>query len=138
MVDTQGGACYFSALPARELDGMITTSLRPWLEGRGSEGGLEQRSLRIACLPESRVEELIAPAYEEFGREQITVLAKPGEIEVRVTAAGHARDRAERLDQMLSRLTELVGTAVSVSPVRPISVKGFDEPIEVYEVAVDS
>ena len=65
----------------------------------------------MACLAESRVEELIAPAYEEMGRENITVLAKPGEIQVRVSASGPAGYRETVLAQSIKRLRELVGDA---------------------------
>jgi PncC family amidohydrolase len=63
-------------------------------------------------VPESGVEALIAPAYPEFGRESITVLAKPSEILVYATAAGSDQERRERLDRMQSRLRELIGDTV--------------------------
>jgi nicotinamide-nucleotide amidase len=63
-------------------------------------------------VPESGVEERIKPAYGEFGREWITVLAKPGEILVYAVAAGSPAARRERLDHMQSRLRELIGDTV--------------------------
>jgi nicotinamide-nucleotide amidase len=68
--------------------------------------------LKVACLPESAVEERIAPAYAELGREAITILARPGEIRLQVTAAGPPEERRARLAAMQARLAELVGEAV--------------------------
>jgi nicotinamide-nucleotide amidase len=68
--------------------------------------------LKIAGLPESVVEERIAPAYAEFGREAITILANPGEIRLQATAGGAEPERRARLQAMVARLAELAGEAV--------------------------
>jgi nicotinamide-nucleotide amidase len=101
----------FPGVPA-ELEGMITSHLEPWLAARSGGVARETAVLKVACLPESEVEERIAAAYEEFGREWITILAKPGEIRLLATAAGSTEERAERLAAMTSRLSGLVGDAV--------------------------
>ncbi len=95
-----------------ELDGMIESDLIPWLAERSGGVSRETRTLKVACLPESVVEERIAPAYGEFGREWITILASPGEIRLRATAEGSDAERAVRLDAMMTRLRELAGDAV--------------------------
>jgi len=102
---------FFPGVP-HELEGMIASSLRPWLEARGGNTGVEERRLKVACLAESRVEEMIAPAYAEFGRERITVLAKPGEIEIRASVVGRPVERTEELRRMHARLSSLLGQAV--------------------------
>ena len=91
---------------------MVEAHLVPGLEERGDGGGRERRTLRVACLPESAVEERIQPAYEEFGRQAISILARPGEIRVRFEASGSAEERRKRLDRMEARLRKLVGSAV--------------------------
>ena len=101
----------FPGVP-RELERMIASSLEPWLAARSGGVARETAVLKVACLPESEVEERIAPAYQEFGREWITILAKPGEIRLLATAAGSAEQRAERLAAMTARLAGLVGDAV--------------------------
>ncbi len=108
-----GGATLFlfPGVPV-ELDGMIAANLEPWLAERSDGGGVEVATLKVACLPESDVEERIAPAYAEFGREAITVLAAPGEIRLRLTAAGRPDERRERLEAIAGRLAELVGPAL--------------------------
>lgn len=95
-----------------ELDGMIQDHLEPWLAERSGGIGRETVTLKVTGLPESAVEERIAPAYVEFGRESITVLASPGDIRVCATAEGPEPDRRRRLAAMTARLAELAGPAV--------------------------
>ena len=108
------GRCTIFLMPGvpREMEGMVNESLVPWLEARWDGRGIERRVLKVACLPESRVEERIGPAYAEFGREWITVLAKPAEIHIYASARGSATECEERLSAMQQRLAELVGDAV--------------------------
>jgi nicotinamide-nucleotide amidase len=112
-VVTHGGATVF-LLPGvpRELEGLAQTALVPWLRERWDGGTIERRVLKVACVPESGVEERIAPAYAEFGRESITVLAKPSEILVYASAGGDPDARRRRLDSMQGRLRELIGDPV--------------------------
>lgn len=108
-----GGATLFlfPGVP-QELEGMIESDLIPWLGARTGGASLSRGVLKVACLPESEVEERIAPAYDGFGREAITVLAHPGEIELHFHAAGAEAERRERVAAIGSRLRELVGRAV--------------------------
>jgi len=101
----------FPGVPA-ELAAMIDSDLEPWLAARSSGAGRERGFLKVAGLPESMVEERIAPAYDELGREAISVLAKPGEILLQFWAHGDRDARRERLAAIKSRLAELVGPAV--------------------------
>ena len=110
----ESGGCtlfLFPGVPA-ELDGMTADALEPWLAARAGGVARETAVLKIAGLPESVVEERIAPAYEEFGRESITILANAGEIRLQATAAGPEPARRARLDAMVARLAELAGDAV--------------------------
>lgn len=101
----------FPGVPT-ELEGMIEESLEPWLAERSGGIGRETVTLKIASLPESVVEERIGPAYDEFGRESITILASPGDIRLCATAEGTEPERRRRLEVMAARLAELGGTAV--------------------------
>ncbi len=110
----ESGGCtlfLFPGVPA-ELDGMTADALEPWLAARADGVARETAVLKVAGLPESVVEERIAPAYEEFGREAITILANPGEIRLHATASGPEPARRSRLQAMVARLSELAGDAV--------------------------
>ncbi len=92
-----------------ELDGFIEREIEPWLAERSPGVSFESATLRVACVPESDVEEMLGPAYAEFGREWITVLASPGDVRVRLTAEGGDETRAARLAQMTERVAGLLG-----------------------------
>jgi nicotinamide-nucleotide amidase len=101
----------FPGVPT-ELEGLMASALEPWLAERSGGIARETAVLKIAGLPESVVEERIAPAYEEFGREAITILAGAGEILLQATASGPESERRARLQAMVARLAELAGDAV--------------------------
>ena len=89
---------------------MITTTfLVPWLAERSGGLARESVTLKLAMRPESEVDLKLQPAYAEFGREWITVLASPGEIRIVLNATGAEPERRERLATMKRRVLELVG-----------------------------
>jgi nicotinamide-nucleotide amidase len=107
-----GGAVFlFPGVPT-ELAAMVDADLEPWLATRSAGHGRERAVLKVASLAESTVEERILPAYAEFGREAISVLARPGEILLQFWASGPAEARRRRLAAIAARLRELVGPAV--------------------------
>lgn len=112
-LDVPGGKAIFlfPGVPT-ELEGMVQSHLEPWLAERSGGVSLETALLKVACLPESTVEERIAPAYQELGREAITILASAGDIRLLMTASGPEQERRQRLAAMSARLRELVGDAV--------------------------
>lgn len=111
-IEGQGSTLFlFPGVPF-ELEGMIESDLVPWLAERSGGVGRETSTIKVACLPESVVEERVRPAYDEFGREHITILASPGEIRLRSTAEGPEPERRKRLAAMTARLRELAGDAV--------------------------
>jgi nicotinamide-nucleotide amidase len=104
----------FPGVP-HELDGMVESALLPWLAERCREFegvAIETATLRVTGLPESEVEERVRPAYVEFGRENITILAAAGDVRLRATARGRQAERQAQLAAMLERLDRLVGDAV--------------------------
>lgn len=112
-IDAGGATVFLFPGVPRELEAMIIADLEPWLrEHTGGGNSLETWALRVACLAESEVEERIAPAYAEFGREPITILASGGDILLKVTASGAPEARRARLGAMQDRLAKLVGDAV--------------------------
>ncbi|HEV8240881.1 MAG TPA: competence/damage-inducible protein A [Thermoanaerobaculia bacterium] len=111
-LEEQGTAIFLLPGPPRELEPMLVEHVGAWLEARSGGEGTDTCVLKIACMPESEVEERIAPAYAELGRERVTVLAKPDEIRVEVTARGAAASRERELVHARARLRELLGDCV--------------------------
>lgn len=101
----------FPGVPV-ELEGMVASHLEPWLAARSGGRRREAGVLKVAALAESTVEERIAPAYGEFGREAITILASPGEVRLQFWATGSDDERRRRLAAIAARLRELVGPAI--------------------------
>ncbi|MEM7583263.1 MAG: competence/damage-inducible protein A [Acidobacteriota bacterium] len=103
----------FPGVP-RELVAMIEDHLIPWLQAHSGDAaqGRENGVIKVACIPESALEERIAPAYERFGRENISVLASPGDIKIYFTATGSETERRAELASMRQTLSELAGRAV--------------------------
>ncbi len=95
-----------------ELDQMAAQCLVPWLERRSAGTARETWTIKVAMRPESEVDQSLGPAYEEFGREWITVLAGAGEVRVLLTAVGADGERLERLSAMRARTLVLLGEAV--------------------------
>jgi len=68
---------------------------------------------RTTGLPESTLDARIAPIYTKYRNLQTTVLAKPGQVEVRLTTRGKNKEEAERLlkelgDQIDAELDEFI------------------------------
>ncbi len=106
----RGTLFLFPGVP-HELRAMVEAALVPWLERHGPGAPVEVRVLKVACLAESAVEERLAPAYEEFGREAIAVLASGGEIQLRLSARGGAGG-ADALDRLERLVAGAMGDAV--------------------------
>ena len=79
----------FPGVP-HELEWMIATYFRPWLD---STGGTKRyrRILRLTGVSESGVEERLKPFYDAHTGELLTILSSPGQIELHL----HAQDRRE-------------------------------------------
>jgi nicotinamide-nucleotide amidase len=95
-----------------ELEGLVEQELAPWLAARSARRGSEQRTLRVACLPESEVDQRLAPLYASHGRDRVTLLCSPGEVRVRLRATGPVAERSTELDRAEREARELLGEAV--------------------------
>ncbi len=95
-----------------ELDRIAADALVPWLEAHSAGAARETWTIKVAMRPESEVDQALGPAYEELGRESITVLAGPGEVRVLLTAVGPDRERRRRLAEMRERVLALLGEGV--------------------------
>ncbi|MFQ5351269.1 MAG: CinA family nicotinamide mononucleotide deamidase-related protein, partial [Thermoanaerobaculia bacterium] len=106
----RGTLFLFPGVP-HELEAMVEGALVPWLESHGGGPPLEMRLFKVACVPESTAEEMLAPVYQEFGTEPIAVLASAGELQVRLIARGNAAS-PDQLDRLERRVAELMGETV--------------------------
>src|SRR3989449_10861073 len=99
--------------PPSERKPMFEQSCMPRLHEMAGGVALARAVFRTACLPESTLDARLAPIYTKYKNPETTVLAKPGQVEVRLTARGKNREEAERLlkelgDQIDQELDEYI------------------------------
>jgi nicotinamide-nucleotide amidase len=87
--------------PPRELEPLFDTVCVPRLERVAPGGRIQTRVYKVVGLPESEVDQIIAPLYRPYTNPTTTILASLGTIEV------HLRARAETDQAAESRLAEL-------------------------------
>ena len=101
--------------PPSELKPMFEASCVPKLHDMAGGVAIARCVFRTACLFESALDQRIAPIYTKYKNVETTVLAKPGQVEVRLTARGKNTEEAERLmrelgDQIDRELDEYIFT----------------------------
>jgi nicotinamide-nucleotide amidase len=100
----------------REMEGMLERVVLPDLAARAGEGrAIVSKTLRTAGVGESRLAERLTPLWEEAGAGQVTMayLASPGEVRVRLTAVGPAREQAlAEIAPVEARIREELGEIV--------------------------
>ena len=83
--------------PPSELKPMFENSCVPRLHEMAGGIAIARCVFRTACLPESTLDARIAPIYSKYKNPETTLLAKPGQVDIRLTARGKNREEAERL-----------------------------------------
>jgi len=99
--------------PPRELQAMFETEVEKRLARRTPAVRLHHRQLRVAAMPESEVDQRIAPIYTAYPEVETTVLAAPGDIEVHFriwSADAVAADH--RLEELQQRAALAIGASV--------------------------
>jgi len=87
-IETRGKHVWvFPGVP-HELEWMVATYLRPWLEKLSGGRSRHRRVLKIAGLTESGVEEKLKPYYDAHPGEVPTILASHGHIEIHLQSDG--------------------------------------------------
>ena len=92
--------------PPRELEPMFDEQCVPRLARIESEHQFHTVSLRVAGLPESEVDQRIAPIYSAEPRVATTILASPGEIQIHLRGQAATVEEAREIAENLSRKVE--------------------------------
>jgi nicotinamide-nucleotide amidase len=87
--------------PPSELMPMFEETCIPRLHKLAGDLALARRIYRTTGLAESSLDARIAPIYQKYKHIQTTVLAKPGQVDVRLTASGKTAADADRVVQEL-------------------------------------
>ena len=95
--------------PPSELEAMFDEQCMPRLKTRVSGSRIRTRVIKVAGLPESEVDQRIAPIYKPYTNPSTTILSTGGAIEVHLTARATTQDEA---DALLDELTDKVEPAL--------------------------
>ena len=99
--------------PPRELEPMFDEQVRPRLRGVAGDVFYRIRKLWVAGLPESSVEQKIVSTYQAYENPLTTILAAPGQVEIRLTARERSAAAADALNEELAaKLRAILGEHV--------------------------
>jgi len=112
-IDHQGTAIVLLPGPPRELHPMFENHVAERLAGRTGSLRVVRRTLRVAGMGESAVDEKIAPVYTQYDNPVTTILFNQSEIEIHLTARGRTEKEAnDLLDRLSVQIEERLGNAV--------------------------
>jgi nicotinamide-nucleotide amidase len=96
--------------PPREMEAIFARQVVERLGKRATGKRLIARELHVTGLPESDLDERIAPIYTKYADVQTTILAAPGEIQIHLrTWSTDARTSDKLLDEIVERITIALG-----------------------------
>lgn len=110
----EGGAL-LAVLPGVpwEMREMVASHLVPRLEAMARGTLRLSRTLLVGGVVESEAEQRVRHLYEEFGREDITILASFGALRLVLAASGDEGAVSERLNQMEAAFRDVLGLDVA-------------------------
>jgi nicotinamide-nucleotide amidase len=93
--------------PPKELEPMFETECRPRLVATLPERHMARRMLRMALLPESKVDARTAPIYKKFKDVDTTILAGSAEIQLHFVCSKPTEVEAqERVDELAEKIEQ--------------------------------
>jgi nicotinamide-nucleotide amidase len=99
--------------PPNELKAMFQKQCLPRLEKLLPPQVLRMRLFRVVGMPESDLDQLIAPVYTRYTNPVTTILAVSGEIHVHLRARCSTADEAEALlDEVCAQIEPLLGDRI--------------------------
>jgi len=106
----QGSILVLLPGPPRELEPMFEEQVLPRLKPAAGEVLYRTRKLWVAGLPESAVEQKIVSTYQAYENPLTTILAAPGQVEIRLTASERSAASADSLNEELAaKLRAILG-----------------------------
>src|SRR5262249_41271980 len=121
-IDESGSSVILLPGPPHELKAMFARQCLPRLERRLPKLVIRTIVMRVAGMPESDLDQLIAPVYKKYENPATTILAAAGDIQV------HLRARCETEAEALSLLAEAAAPVESLLGEKVYSRNG--DPLE--------
>ncbi len=99
--------------PPKELEPMYQAECKPRLAATLPERHMARRILRMALLPESKVDAQTAPIYKKFKDVDTTILAGSGEIQLHFVCTKPTEAEAQaRVDELAEKIEQEMGEAI--------------------------
>ena len=96
--------------PPKELEPMFEAECRPRLAATLPERHMARRMLRMALLPESKVDARTAPIYKKFKDVDTTILAGAAEIQLHFVCSKPTDAEAQaRVDELAEKIEQQMG-----------------------------
>lgn len=112
-IDLPGRMLMLLPGPPRELMPMFEAHCLPRLRERLPRRVLRTRFFRVAGMPESDLDQLIAPAYKPYSNPTTTILATTGDIQIHLRSFCDTEDEAERLvSELGAKIEALLGNRI--------------------------
>jgi len=112
-IEHEGTAIALLPGPPREMHPMFENEVQGKLAARVGLLRVVRRTLRVAGMGESAVDELIAPVYTKYDNPQTSILFNRSEIEIQLTARARSEAEAESLlDKVSAELEARLGHAI--------------------------
>ena len=112
-VEESGAALMLLPGPPHELQAMFTRQCLPRLAGRVPEQVIRTLVMRVAGMPESDLDQLIAPVYKKYENPVTTILAAAGDIQIHLRARTAAEaEAAALLAEVAGPIERLLGDRI--------------------------
>ncbi len=109
--------------PPHELEAMFIRQCLPRLQRVAPKLAIRTLVMRVAGMPESDLDQLIAPVYKKFENPATTILAAAGDIQIHLRARSSTGEEASALIEELRRpIEDLLGGKIYSWDGEPIEV----------------
>jgi len=99
--------------PPREMMPMFSEQIEARLEKLSHGERIRKRVMRSTGIGESALDQRIAPIYGQYSNPATTILSKPGEVEIHLTATSETAEMAEKLlDELAGRIEDELFPAI--------------------------
>jgi len=112
-IDDGGRVVVLLPGPPPELQPMFLEQCMPRLERLAPPQVIRARFYRVAGMPESDLDQLIAPVYKQYANPATTILAAPGDIQIHLRArCADEREAEGLLAELGARIESLLGDRI--------------------------
>jgi len=112
-IDLPGRIVMLLPGPPRELEPMFADHCMPLLAEILPQRSLCTRVFRVAGMPESELDQLIAPIYTPYTNPETTILAKEGDIQIHLRATAETSAEAQALaDEVGDKIRAALGDRI--------------------------